>query len=67
MITIRFNNEPLSISDNCLLINALSEHGYAQGCFAVAINQHFIPRTQYTTTILQQDDVVEIVLPMQGG
>ena len=34
---------------------------------AVAINQNFIPRSQYHCTTIEEGDNVEILSPMQGG
>ncbi|WP_251358506.1 sulfur carrier protein ThiS [Kangiella sp. TOML190] len=38
-----------------------------QSNFAVAVNMEFIPRSIYAETALNENDKVEIVLPMQGG
>lgn len=35
--------------------------------FAVAVNQCFVPRSQYTKTWIYPGDTIEIVAPMQGG
>lgn len=34
---------------------------------AVAVNQHFVPRTHHAQHVLKAGDQVEIVAPMQGG
>ncbi|WP_370981362.1 sulfur carrier protein ThiS [Agaribacterium sp. ZY112] len=35
--------------------------------FAIAINEQFIPRSEYNNTELKDGDRVEILSPMQGG
>lgn len=67
MITIRFQDAVLNIDKDYFLSEVLKKQGYGEGCFAVAINRHFIPRDHYAKTILQENDLVEIVMPMQGG
>ena len=37
------------------------------GIFAIAINENFIPKANYTSTTLQEGDHIELVSPMQGG
>jgi len=34
---------------------------------AVAVNEEFIPKTEYENTVLNDGDRVELVTPMQGG
>ncbi|HBD7189945.1 TPA: sulfur carrier protein ThiS, partial [Legionella pneumophila] len=40
---------------------------YTQQHFAVAINNHHVPHKAYETTILQANDCIDILFPMQGG
>lgn len=35
--------------------------------FAAAVNLRFVPNTQYTQTLLQPDDRIEIIAPVTGG
>lgn len=35
--------------------------------FAIAINEHFVAKSQYPTTPLKDGDRIEILSPMQGG
>ena len=67
MITIYFNEHAIQCVENLSLADALIQQGYQASYFAVAINQHFIARSQYQTTYLQPQDKVEIVSPLQGG
>ena len=38
-----------------------------EGAFALALNENFIPKSQYADTLLNENDRIEIVAPMQGG
>ncbi len=35
--------------------------------FAAAINLQFVPNTQYTQQLLQNDDRIDIIAPVTGG
>ncbi len=35
--------------------------------FVIALNQNFVPRSQYSSTQLQDNDVIELLSPMAGG
>jgi len=69
MITIIFNNKPIPIAVHstlqAFLEKALDKNTYA--FCAAAVNRHFVSRDQHDKTILREKDVVDIVIPMQGG
>lgn len=67
MYKIIFNNNAISIPENMLLSALLQQENYTEAGFAVAINRIFVPRAQYPTVQLKQNDQVDIILPMQGG
>jgi sulfur carrier protein len=65
---IILNGEPRLLSQPNSLADVLNECGYDHTLpFAVAVNHVFIPRQDYSNTLLNEDDEVEIVMPMQGG
>jgi len=35
--------------------------------FVIALNQTFVPRSQYQNTQLQNNDAIELLSPMAGG
>lgn len=50
------------------LKDVLTALGYAHdGTFAVAVNQQFVPRSDYMATRIQPHDQLEVIAPMQGG
>ena len=54
--------------DNAMNINDfLHSEGYKDKLVAVAVNNHFVARTSYGDYIIQDNDTIEIVAPMQGG
>ncbi|AEG32354.1 sulfur carrier protein ThiS [Thiomicrospira cyclica] len=38
-----------------------------EGAFALALNENFVPKSQYADTPIAENDRIEIVAPMQGG
>lgn len=67
MIQITLNDKPITLKKNDSLLTLLEKQDYEQDCYAVALNHHFVPRSQYQTTLLKNNDVVDIIMPMQGG
>lgn len=45
----------------------LVEQGYVDCSVATAINDQFIPQTEREKAVLEENCMVEIVAPMQGG
>jgi sulfur carrier protein len=66
MITITVNGETIT-TPHANLTEALREWGYTIGACAVALNETFIPVTDYPQTQLTDGDSMQIVVPMQGG
>lgn len=60
------NNELIVVSSNCLHA-LLLEWGYEIPAIAVALNQVFVPRSNYDQILLQAGDKIDIVSAMQGG
>ncbi len=67
MINVFFNEVEVKVEQNFTLSDVLKRQGYANYAFAVAINRNFVPKPHYTTTILQEGDIIETIAPMQGG
>lgn len=66
MINIYFNGEIKKIRSQ-LLQEFLLQKNCIDSHFAIAINNIFIPRTDYNTTLLLEGDRVDVIVPMQGG
>lgn len=66
-IEVMINGENQKIEQGLSLSELLEKLGYGDQSFAIAVNETFVPRSQYQQTSLQAEDVIEIVAPMQGG
>lgn len=67
MISILFNGESKTLQNELPLSQAIESLELAGNSFAIAINENFIPKSNYNSTILQDGDQVELLVPMQGG
>ena len=67
MITIRFNDDLITLTEHTSLINLLDKKGYADECCAVSLNNHIIPKTDLANTMINDHDIIDIITPMQGG
>ncbi|MDH5723690.1 MAG: sulfur carrier protein ThiS [Alphaproteobacteria bacterium] len=64
---ILLNGKPLELEVAINVKDLLEQNGYEGKIVAVACNGEFIPKEAYTDTIIQSDDKIEVVAPMQGG
>lgn len=67
MISLFLNGEQKTIATATPLSQAIVSWQYTESSFAVAINQTFIPRSEYDNVLLQDGDRIDVVSPMQGG
>lgn len=67
MITIYLNNDKYKIKSELSLQKFLLAHNHTELHFAIAINNQFISRAFYSTTLLHEGDRIDIIVPMQGG
>lgn len=67
MIPIFVNGKTEQINAGSNLQEFLAQLKYSPQSFAIAVNEHFIPRSAYGTVTLQINDRIEIVCPIQGG
>lgn len=65
---IYLNEVPITLEvDQCSLKEFLIAHHHMHAGFAAMLNQVFIPKAQYTTTMLADRDRINTILPNQGG
>lgn len=62
---LQINGEPFE-TQSAQLTEVLKTWG-AEPPFAIALNQQFVPKTQYPVTTLQPGDRLDIVRPISGG
>ncbi|MGN7618731.1 MAG: sulfur carrier protein ThiS [Ehrlichia sp.] len=68
MITLIINGKAMSFEAELALNEILCMCGYNTDLpFAVAVNKNLVLRSQYSSTYLNNGDVIDVVYPMQGG
>ena len=67
MINILFNDQQKTLEPDTTLASFVSEHAVEGNAFAVAINDTFVPRSDYNQRLLSEGDRIELLVPMQGG
>ena len=68
LITIVINKKKMLFKSRLKLSEVLNECGYNTDLpFAVAVNKSLVIRDKYSSTYLNNEDIVDIVYPMQGG
>lgn len=67
MINIVLNGETSNLQNSQALDIALREWGYQDGCYAVAVNETFVPRSQYAQRQINEGDRIDVVSPLEGG
>ncbi len=65
-VVINGNTHQLS-KDQPSIQSLLESLGYETPSVAVAINGTFVPRNTFATRLVQPEEVLEILSPMQGG
>lgn len=66
-ITITINGSPKTIDSALTLESVMNNEGYQNMTVAAAINENFVPKSQWAQTHLKDGDAIDIVAPMQGG
>jgi sulfur carrier protein len=61
------NDVPHDLPEALDISKALAHWEHVRGTFAVAVNDQFIPKGAYETTLLNHGDRIDIIAPMQGG
>lgn len=64
---ITINGKTKTIDSTITVNKLLLSEGYKDKLVAIAINNHFIAKSSYDDHIIQNNDIIEIVAPMQGG
>lgn len=67
LITVWLNNEALKIAEHTSLSEAIDSWQFASRTFAIAVNEQFVPKNAYPSTLLKERDRIELLEPMQGG
>lgn len=66
-MNIVVNGKLTPLEHSHTIADALQELGYEDSYFAVALNEEFVPKTEYQKTPLQENDRLEVLSPIRGG
>jgi sulfur carrier protein len=64
---IRLNGEPYESPDGVTVAGLLKRLGIQEARVAVELNLNILPKEQYATTALKEDDQLEVVHFVGGG
>tara|TARA_B100001063_G_scaffold229860_1_gene242445 strand:- start:352 stop:552 length:201 start_codon:yes stop_codon:yes gene_type:complete len=64
---INLNGESLDVRDGASLIDLIEQLGMTGKRIAIELNMEIIPRSEHPSTMLAQNDTVEIVNAIGGG
>ena len=65
---VSINNKDFVLNENTNLIFALEQNGiHSQKGIAVAVNNSVIPKNEWPTKILNENDKITIIKATQGG
>jgi sulfur carrier protein len=67
MIQVSVNGEMKEVSENLNVTELIDELGYKTKGFAVAINTTFVAIDTYGKTLINENDEIDILAPVQGG
>ena len=64
---ILLNGKERELAEVSTIAELLEELGHRYKYSAVALNMEFVPKDEYGTTEIKENDEVEIVSPQSGG
>jgi len=67
MIKVSVNGEIKEINEDLNVNELIEELGYKVKGFAVAVNTTFVALSTYKNTIINENDQIDILAPVQGG
>lgn len=67
VITITFNGAPSSVKQGGSIADYLQQIDSVTGRFIVALNDELVPKSQYDSTILKENDAFDVLAAISGG
>ena len=64
---IRLNGKDYSLTEPVSIVDLLQQLDLTGKRLAVEVNEHIIPKSRHATTLLKENDCVEIVHAIGGG
>jgi sulfur carrier protein len=65
-MNILINQEPRELAD-AMHLDVLLDQLQPKKPFAISVNSQFISKAYYASTLVQENDVIEIISPVTGG
>lgn len=66
-ILVKVNGEDLFIEENLSILNLLDNHQISKDKVVIELNKEILPKDRFHSTILHQNDSIEIVTFVGGG
>lgn len=67
MITLSVNGEIISLATVITLTTLLEQQEYQTQKVAIAVNSEFVPRSQYSETLVNDGDKIDVIQAVGGG
>lgn len=64
---ITVNGEKVSCEEGITLESLIAQRGHDKRQIAVEWNEKIVPKQEYGTSVIQENDVIEVVTFMGGG
>ena len=64
---IKVNGENRELVQQMTVASLLTQLGYTDGFVAIAVNHACVPRSLHGSTLVAENDEIEILAPMSGG
>lgn len=67
MLSVSLNGEKITLAESLSVALLLEQQGFQGEKIALAINGSFVPRSQYTDTLINDGDEVDVIQAVGGG
>ena len=67
MIKVSVNGEIREVSEDLNVNELIEALGYTTKGFAIAVNMTFVAIDRYDSTLIDENDEIDILAPVQGG
>ncbi|MBF1190371.1 MAG: sulfur carrier protein ThiS [[Eubacterium] sulci] len=64
---MKVNGEIFEFREGMTVSNLIAEMGFAEAMVAVALNLDILPRDSFSSTVLKENDCIEVVRFVGGG
>ena len=64
---MKFNGEIFEFREGMTVSNLIAEMGFSEAMVAVELNLDILPRDSFSSTVLKENDCIEVVRFVGGG